>query len=423
MIRIYLAVLAMISIPAMARAQDREPFGSGPAGPLLREDVAGSRQSPDAAPIGFDAGPVDVYPAMRVRVAGDSNVLGTPTNKQGDVFIGFEPEVAAAYRSANVSIAARANAAIARYAKLTSQNRNGFSAGTDLRYDWGARTTASAGASFTRAYERNLSVDAAAGSLSPARYDEVKGQAALTGEYGDVRATVAASLSRRDYAPVETVGGKEADQSFRDATTGTLGGRFELATSAGPTLIAETGVTWLDAIHPQRCCDRSSTTGRFLVGLRSDLIPLVRVEVLGGYLDRGYASAAFRDYSGLIWRARAEWYATPLITVALSSGRDLVSSGLPDVAGVQIDTTQLKIYYEARRDFDITLGFTHADEDYRDAGIAVRDNALALEWNYVFKPRRTAGGFMRWHDRKSNSNRLNTAGSAFESGLWFRLAI
>lgn len=423
MIRIYLAILAMISIPATARGQEREPFGSGPAGPLLREDVAGSRQRQGAAPIGIDAGPLNLFPALRLRAASDSNVLGTPSRKRGDVFIGFEPEVAAAYAGPNLSVVTRANAAIARYAKLTSQNRNAFGAKTDLRLDTGARTTASAGVSFARAYEPNLSVDAAEGGISPARYDEIKGLAVLSTEFGPARATVTASLSRRDYAPIEAANGKQMDQSFRDAETTSLGGRVEVATHAGPTLLAEAGVAWLDAIHPQSCCDRTSTTARFLAGLRSDLTPLIRVEALGGYLRRDYDAAGFSDYSGAIWRARAEWYATPLITVALTSSRDLVSSGLSDVAGVRLDTTQLKIYYEIRRDFDLTLSLTHANEDYRDAGIAVRDNAIDLEWNYLFKPRRTGGGYLRWHDRKSNSTRLNTAGSAFESGVWFRLAL
>lgn len=423
MIRTCLSGLAALLAPATALAQDREPFADAPQGPLLRGDVAGSRQPQVAGPAGIEAGPLRLLPAVKLRTAADSKVTSGANGNKGDVFVVLEPELQVRHEGATTRAVLRANAALARYSRLSEQNRDAFGASGELRWRAGARTTVSANASIARAYEENFTAETAEGAASPARFDERRAAAGLEAELAAARVNLSATLVRRDYAPVRLANGARRDQSFRDSETKTLAASGELSLRPGFFLLAQARHGWIESLNPDPCCDRSGSVTRLMAGLRGEITPLVSFELLGGHLRRGFDTASFRDYSGPVWRARLEWYATPLITVAATTSRDLVSGGLRDAAGVEVDSTELRVYYELRRDLGVEAHLNLGHERYRGTGITARSKAAGLLANYTINEQLRSGGFFRWHSRTSSSPRLDATGPAVEGGLWIRFAI
>ena len=72
--------LAVVLAPVSAYGQTRNPFEGQPVGPLLRDDVAGSRQIPGYEPEGVKPGALTLLPTLTGAVDGDTNVLNVAAN-------------------------------------------------------------------------------------------------------------------------------------------------------------------------------------------------------------------------------------------------------------------------------------------------------------------------------------------------------
>lgn len=230
-------------------------------------------------------------------------------------------------------------------------------------------------------------------------------------------------ISRKIYADTIDAKGSAIDQSFRNLRTLSLGASLGLPLTGKTVVLGEAQFTSERSIDPVALNDRTARDLRFAAGIRSEVSPLISAELLGGYVDHRYSSPLFRDFSGPLWRGRIEWYATPLITVALSSERKIVTSGLREAAGVLVDTSSLKIYYELSRSLDVLLTASHARENYRDTGIVTRSDAVGLEATYQLTARYVCGASARLRDRSSPSPRVPRAGTGVAGGVWLRINI
>ncbi len=415
--------LAALLVPNAGFAQSREPFEAEPAGPLLRGDVAGSRQPVGTDAIGVHVGSALVQPTATMRTEADSNVLNRSSTKRGDVFVVFAPTVKATVESGRSSVVLRAEAAVARFASLSSQNSETFTLEAN-----GSLKLSDNTALFARiAYDRKIEPRASAGEAqvegSPAEYSQLEAQLAARTELNDLRLTLAATANRRSYADIETESGLATDQSFRDAKTLAVALKAEYAIPAGAVLFAQGSYGWTDSITPDPCCDRTANGGQLLAGIRTDLTSLISAEAALGYMVRSYTSPVYQDYEGLIWRGRLQWYPTPLLSLSLASDRTIANSSLPSVAGVVVDTVTFQSFYEMRRNLNLIATLSRSYETYREADTTARGTLVGIEGNYISSSLLQTGIYARYRTRRSSGVLPLRGGSGVEGGMWLRFSI
>lgn len=410
-----------------------DPFEGAPAGPLLRDDVAGARRIPGYAPQGLDIGGVHLVPQVTLRGEGSTNVFNRAAGPRGDTHAEVAPALLASGNLGRATWVLDSRASLARYARLNSYDSETWS----LRAQSGVPVTGRITLAVSAAAARRLEPPyEAAGAVGPGGLgggsgvvllDQVRGGLGLRGDLGLARITAGVDVARSHYLPLGQSAGPAIVQSFRDDRAISASARIERSLAAGRIVFAEGTHRWIRSLHPGALPDRTATGGEALVGLRGELGHLVMGEVAAGWQWRAYRSPALRDYRGAAWRARVEWYATPLVTLALAGRRDIVNSPLPAAAGVVVDSLSLKALYEARRNLNLILSGTHAVERYRDLpgapAAAIRSSGVALETQYAANRHLMLGLSARYRDRRSTSPLLPAQGRAAEGGLWLRFTV
>lgn len=416
--------------PTLAQsAPPRDPFEAAPLGPLLRDDVAGARRIPGYTPPGLEIGGVHIAPALTMRAEASSNMFNRPDADRGDLAITLAPAVLAVGSAGPARFVIDGQAGLTRYARLTGYNHETWS----LRAQGvvpvaGGLSLAVSGAA-SRVLEPPFEAAGAnAGTGGIVLVDRAQGSLGARADLGRTRLTAMADILRSHYLPAWQASGLAIGQSYRDERMVSATLRIERA--LGPHLaFAEGAHRWVRSLHPGPAPDRSATAGEALVGLRGELGHLMMAEVAAGYQWRAYRSAALRDYRGAAWRARVEWYATPLVTFTLAARRDIANSALPEAAGVVVDSLSLKALYEVKRNLNLVLSGTHAAERYRDlagagaAAPAIRSDAVGLEAQYATGRHLTLGLAARYRDRRSGSSLVPRQGHAVEGGLTLRFSL
>ena len=421
-----LPCLAGAAGSGMARAEERDPFALKPPLPLLRGDVAGTRQIPGHAPQGMRIGALLVHPQVTLRADADSNILNRANDRAGDVALRLAPAVRAEGESGPLRFALGAQGTVARHHKLSGQDHETFGIDAKAGLPLGGALTLGASGAYARKLEPNHTVGAAQIDTGPTLFDQLSGTLAARAEFGVTRLEAKLEHDRYNYLPVQMDGGARADQSFRDirVLAGTV--RAERAVAGGRIVFLQGALRAADSLHPAPCCSRSSRGGEVLAGIRGDLSGLLAAEISAGYRWRGYRSPRFADYRGALWRARVEWYATPLISVSVSARRDIVDAGLPGAAGAVVDSVGLKVFHEFRRHVGLVLSAGHSREKYRDDAAfrpTARTVSVAAEPRYALSSRWLAGAYARYRNRSSDSALLPRLGQATEGGLWLRFQI
>jgi hypothetical protein len=420
--KLALIVCASLS-PSAVLAQSQSPLESERDGPLFRSDVAGSRQLRGQEPIGVHIGSFAVLPSVSVRATGDSNVFKTSNAKSNDVYVVFEPAIKVSSDWAQHDFVARANAAVAKFATIPSQNSTTYGVGMAARVDIAAKTSSLFGMSFDRLAERRGSATESGLTGSPAEYEQLKAQLGVKTETGKVRVATALTATQLRYFPIDLGKGKVGDQSFRNANI--LGGslKAEYALPSAAVVFVDANIDRIWSTKATDCCDRSAWGGRFTAGIHTDLGNLITAEIALGYGFRTYDFSAFKDYGGLAYRATVDWYPTPLISARISTDRQILSSGLPGAAGVISSSAKLEVFYELRRTVNLGFNISSTLDDYRDTDAAASSLSIGVDARYAVRDRLLAGLFGRYSQRKTNGSELVHEFNGLEGGLWLRYSM
>lgn len=423
MIPFRLTILAALLVSGKAFAQTREPFQAEPPGPLLRSDVAGSRQHVGLDPSGIRVGGLIVQPSVTARVEGDSNVLNRATNKRGDVFVVLTPSINAAGGTEEASYVVRAQAAVSRFASIASQNSETFGIEANGRLALTKKASLFARIAFERRNEPRGQAGETIVEGSPAEFDQIETQIAARAESGAVRLTASATATKRDYADITQADGKINDQAFRATNAVALGLKAEYALRNGATLIAAGTLNQSESPQAPTCCDQSSKGGQLTAGVRAEVSNLISAEVTSGYVFRDYSSPVYKDFNGLVWQAKLDWYPTQLMSFSLSGGRKIVSSGIPAVAGIVVDSALFQFFYEVRRNLDVIGTFARSHENYREIDTTANATVIGVEARYILSSRLAGGLYSRLRDRISSNPQQLQGGSGLEGGLWLRASM
>ncbi len=378
---------------------------------------------PGQEAIGVHVGSFAVMPTITVRATGDSNVFKTASATSNDVYVVFEPAIKVSSDWAQHEFVARANAAVAKFATIPSQNSTTYGVGMAARVDIAAKTSSLFGMSFDRLAERRGSATESGLAGSPAEYEQLKAQLGVKTETGKMRLSSALTATQLRYSPIDLGEGRGGDQSFRNANI--LGGslKAEYAWPSAAIAFVDANVDRIWSATASACCDRSAWGGRFTAGIHTDLGNLITAEIALGYGFRAYDFPAFKDYGGLAYRATVDWYPTPLVSARISTDRQILNSGLPGSAGVISSSAKLEIFYELRRTVNLGFNITSISDDYRDTDAAASALSIGVNARYAVRRQLLAGLFGRYSQRKTNGSVLVHEFNGLEGGLWFRYSM
>lgn len=423
MISFRLPLLAMLCFSGTAFAQTREPFQAEPSGPLLRSNVAGSRQHAGLEPTGFYVAGILVKPSVTTRIEADSNVLNRASNKRGDVFVVITPTISAVGGTERATYVVRAQTAVARFATVSSQNSETFGIEANGKLLLTKKASVFARVAFDRRNEPRGQAGETTVEGSPAEYDQFETQLAARAETGALRLTASATATERDYADIVRANGVSVDQQFRATNAVSFGLKTEYAHPSDARLFVSGTYNRSDSPNARACCDQSSKGGQLNVGIRTELTNLILSELSAGYVSRDYASPVYKDFNGLVWHSKIDWYPTELMSLSLSGGRKIVNSGIPTVAAIVVDSAVFQLFYEVRRNLDVVVSFSRSYEDYREIDTSANATTAGVEARYVIGPRLAGGIYSRLRDRNSSDNQLLQGGSGIEGGLWLRASL
>lgn len=410
----------------VAAAEERDPFALRPAGPLLREDVAGARTVPGYGATGVKLGALTVYPVVNLRAEADSNVLNSKANREADVALTLAPSLRAEGESAGLRYVLSAGAGAVRYARLRGQDHETFEFEARGALPLGGVLTLGASAGYARRHEPNASPGASAAGGGATLYNQLTGSLGTRAELGKTRIEAKFDYDRFAYRPVRLASGLAAEQSFRDQQVLSVALRGERALPGGRILFTQGTLRTATSLRPAACCERGSRGGEVVAGVRGDLTGLVAVELAGGWQWRNFRAAQVADWRGASWRARVDWYATPLVSLSFSARRDIIDAGVPTAAGVVVDSARITLFHEARRNLNFTLSAGAAREKYRDplaSNPVARTVSAGAEARYALSSRYLVGAYARYRNRSSDSTRLPRLGGAAEGGLWLRVQV
>ena len=432
------AGLALHAAPAQAQAEAQaepqpgapvDPFEIAPAGPLMRNDVAGARRIPGYAPVGLDFGALHLDPSLTLAGQATTNAFARAAGRaRGDSWATLTPALSATGTAGPARYGVEASATFARHAHLPGLDSETGSLALKAGIPLTGRLALGLSGALARRLEPPFSAaGASATDGSAVLVDKLQAGLSARADLGLTRLTAGLELARAHYLPIVPASGlAPVPQGFRDDRVIAAALRVERSLGGGKVLFAQGAYRRVRALHPGIAPDRTARAGEALVGLRGEFSHLVMGELAAGFQWRSYRSPALRDWRGAAWRARVEWYATPLVTLTLAARRDFANSPLPAAAGVSVDTFSLAAHYELRRNLNLTLSAARAVERYRDLAGAtptVRSTSAGLEADYATSRHLRIGLTARYRDRRSASPLLPRQGHAVEGGMSLRFAL
>lgn len=412
---IWLLPLLAVGTPALAQSDTGSAlYGDGP---LFRSDVAGVRIEPQFAPRRIEIGTLAVSPTLAMRVTANSNVFNVPDAASSDVSAIVAPSLRVQTNWARHELVFDSGAAITRFADLGREDSEEFNLGLSGRYDVDDRTSVLARTGYARRIEARGTGGINRLDGEPSAYTEFVSGISARGTIGDLRLLSGLSVTRLRYDAISLVGGGRFDQSFRNSRIYSASTRAELPLRTAIDLLLLMRFSQTDAPGPLPVLSRDARGTALLAGLRAELSNLLITEVSAGWRERRYTQPIFRDYNGLAYEVKFDWYPTPLMSFRISSGQDFENSGLIGAAGVLARNTRLTAYYEPVRSARITASIEHQRDRYIDLPVATRTILCSLRAEQRFNPRISSAAFISYRDRSTTNDELVAGYSGFVAGL------
>jgi len=188
---------AALGQAASQSATPRDPFEGAPAGPLLRDDVAGSRQIPGYKPQGLDLGALHLDPSIMLRGDASSNLFNRSAGRRGDVAATLAPALLATGQAGQTRFVLDARAALARYDRATGYNSDTWALRAQAALPVAARLRVAASVAANRVMEPPYeAAGASAVDGGVVLVDQVRGGLGGEVDFGKTRLTASFDLAR-----------------------------------------------------------------------------------------------------------------------------------------------------------------------------------------------------------------------------------
>lgn len=387
-VRLPRATESDIRVPLSAAAGDVDSGGlkASPAASTRRGQSVANRRRPEFDPAGIRAGVFIVYPEASTTVGYDSNVYRQPSGSP-DAFGRLRGAVRVQSDLPRHALALNGFVDQRLYARLDTDNALTYDVqGTGrLDIDRSATLTATAGHSYL-VVERG-----AAGEIlrtrRPIRYDTTL--AGLTGRkaFGRVGVELGGLVSTSDFQDAEAPDGTPILQRFRNFTLYQAHGEVGYELRSGATaFVSVTGEARRFKI-PTPPIDRSSDSLEVLVGLNSEITPLLRGRIGIGYLRAQFADPTVSSRGGLGLNVALDYLLTELTTLKLSGRRELQNVASVVAPAALVTEVRVGADHELLRNLILSASAGYQDGEYINSGLRVKRYTASSAAQYLVSRR------------------------------------
>jgi hypothetical protein len=390
---------------------------SGGESTLFRSDAAGVRVEPQFEPKPLTIGPWLADIRLTARAVADSNVLRTTTAPTSDTAVTVSPSVRLSGRFDTYNISASARADVKRWAKRVRENSETFDLSLGGRIDLDGSSEATWRTQYAREVEPRGSAGANITTTGPSELGFLQTTLTARSALGRLTVSVATGIAQRKYLALVQPKGAALDQSFRDTRALFVAPRANFALTPATSFFLAGAATKTTSVDRRLMGLRDSVGYTVLAGFRTEATRLIVGEIGVGWRGQNYGNAAFKDFGDLTYDATVDWYPTPLVSVRLQAGQDVVNSGLPQVAGIARRTLRWNTYYDPLRNFRISVEAEHEKDRFREIGLTTNTATATLTGRYQIDRHLSMSSFWRWQN-KVTSNTVGAGGfTDFAAGL------
>lgn len=330
------------------------------------------RPHPEYDALGIRVGSFILNPQLSTSLSYSSNVFNDNRNKKSDVFVGFEPYIAATSDWSVHQVRLVAAGDLRRYASQSLRNQDAWYVQQNGRIDVSSNITARIDTGVSKVYESPFSSDVVANLTVPSRYLNTNAAAQLTYDSGQSRVVGTISRNRFDFSDIRFGDGSRRSQRYRDRSA--LGGTLTYELGFTPSLsfyargeIDRNDYDTLSFGQP----NRDSTGYRAIVGSNFDIAGVARGTVGIGYSYRDFdAQGVYRNTKGFSVEARGDWFASELTTVGVLLQRRLVDVDLANVGSSWDNRVRVTVDHELLYNMIVTIGAEIAKREYPERSVS-----------------------------------------------------
>lgn len=361
-----------IRVPVSAAAGNTDAGGldRGAAVSSARGQTVASRRRPEFDPAGIRGGAFVFYPEVATTVGYDSNVYRQPSGSS-DAFGRLRGTLRIQSDLPRHALALDAFVDQRAYARFNTDNALTYDVqGTArLDVDRSANVTATLGHSY-QVVERG-----AAGEIlrtrRPIRYDTTAAGLAGRKTFGRIGVALAGLVSSSDFRNAEAPDGTPLIQNFRTFALYRAQGELGYSLRSGATaFVSVTGEARRFKIATPPI-DRDSNSLEVLVGLNSEITPLLRGRIGVGYLRADFADPTVSSRGGLGLNVSLDYLLTELTTLKLSGRRELQNVASVVAPAALVTEIRAGVDHELLRNLILSASAGFQDGEYVNSGLTV----------------------------------------------------
>ncbi|MDC7676458.1 outer membrane beta-barrel protein [Asticcacaulis machinosus] len=356
-----------------------------------------SRVPPGYEPLGIRTGGFDIYPKVDLGLERTDNVFFSDTAKEDDMILTARPEVRAQSRWSRHALLGSVYTNIRRYGDNDTQNTEDWGANVYGRADVTRFSNIYGGINLGRTSESRGDPSLSENIVEPV---EVKSDGFNLGgqmTFNRFRLGVDGSVSALDYTDVRTTDlvnfpSGIQDQDNRDVKYNRFAIRGDYALSPDTSVFISYDYNERKYDQALAAADRNSNGYNISIGAAFDLTDLLRGEVRAGYLMQDYDNFAYSTARGTSFSAQVEWFPTRLTTVNFNAGRSINETPYAGASGFLSTQLSVTVDHELLRNFVISGGVFHFDDEYRGLDRADKRDSLSLGGRYLINRRLSLKG-------------------------------
>lgn len=314
-------------------------------------------------PVPIRAGSFNVLPEINGSIGYDSNVTGG-VNGDSDVVatIGGRATLRSDWSLHALNFSAQADQRF--YFDHSDASEFTYDLNANGRYDLTRGHSISGGLLTQRVAQSRVSVSEFGATQEPTMHETFGGNLGTSNRFGRFRTNLSGSYVDYDYKDSVTLGGLPIDNSYRDyaLTEFLLGGGYEV--SAGREVFASLNFSQRRYDDAASAAFRDSDGYELLVGLASEITPLIRGRIGLGYIEQDFKDPTVEDVDGIAVDIDVSYLATELLTLKVNARRYLENIALPSSTGSMTTSIGVGADFEYRRNVILSGGVEYADGDY-----------------------------------------------------------
>lgn len=334
-------------------------------------------------PEGVRVGNFIFFPTVGTLVRYDDNIFATAANRKKDAVSELMPELKIKSDTGNHEFDLTLSGKLVAFAEHEDQNYTDLTASARAALHFDHAHTLSASVLSMLRHENGLDPGFPQDAARPVEYLYNRASAGITRDAGQLYGTFSTTVASWEYKDAIARDGSRIDQSYRNSelVKAQISGGYRF--SPGYSLVARTALTriWNEGT-PERTLD--SLGYEAFAGIRGELSPVLRWEILGGWGSRDYNQHGLATLNTSLFEGRLTWLATQRLTLHGIVGRS-ISDQVDSFGTGRVDTTAgLRADAELLHNLVLHLKAEVRDSEFAGQSLSTRTLSGGVGLDYHF---------------------------------------